>query len=262
MRYFQHLDCQTPETDLDGQVGWVRGEAHDYDAWACLVGDMTLSYNRLLPGFKKTEHYHTTDVDVVASWESVDLTLNRDVNGGSPRGICGGIDQVHDGVRHPEKGGVRIIYDIRGRECRRSLIAADESHVSTTIMTMLPTSCGSVKLASTNPALPPLYDPNYYATQADRYVTRTTQRRMMQLMVEATEQLAMVKGEEPVSPRRKPLSHGPRTRKTTSSSANTRGKSDFVHSSNILPADVHFSGILHPAGTAAMGRVVDADLRV
>jgi choline dehydrogenase-like flavoprotein len=86
------------------------------------------------------------------------------------------------------------------------VIVADGSHVTTTIMSMLPTSRGSIKLASTDPTVPPLYDINYYATEADRYVMRTGLRKMMRVMMETKEGQAMVKGEEAVGSGRKPLS--------------------------------------------------------
>ena len=52
------------EIGLMKTVGWVRGDKNDYDAWAKVVGDERWSYEGFLPYFKKTEHYHTTDLDV------------------------------------------------------------------------------------------------------------------------------------------------------------------------------------------------------
>ncbi|RDW67678.1 hypothetical protein BP6252_09074 [Coleophoma cylindrospora] len=42
--------------------GWIRGDAHDYDAWAKLVGDERWSYENMLPYMKKTEtHWSAED---------------------------------------------------------------------------------------------------------------------------------------------------------------------------------------------------------
>jgi len=72
---------------------------------------------------------------------------------------------------------------------------------------MLPTSRGTVTLASKDPVTPPRIDPNYYATEADRYVVRTALRKLMQVMMETKEGKAMVKeqvvatGQNRLSPR-------------------------------------------------------------
>ena len=42
----------------------------------------------------------------------------------------------------------------------------------TGVLNLLPTSRGSIRLASSDPTDDPLIDPNYYATQADRVVMR------------------------------------------------------------------------------------------
>lgn len=61
-------------------------------------------------------------------------------------------------------------------------------------MAMLPVSRGAVTLASRDPAVPPRIGPNYYATEADKYVVRTGLRRIMEFM-ETKEGKAMVKGQ-------------------------------------------------------------------
>jgi choline dehydrogenase-like flavoprotein len=361
----------------------VRGDASDYNAWADLVKDPRWSYSGLLPYFRKTEHYHTSELDaeehgfegplytqsvsstgrwyplrqqVLSAWESVGVTHIADANSGSPQGISELVENLRDGIRqvastvyplsgvqvmtdtlvasiviesngtektakgvkladgrvfttteevilsagaiatpqlmmlsgigsekelsvhgitqivdapevgqnfhghmcvsqwwqlqHPEEGlavgSAKFNYEslVKGfpgdwvitqtvpheglkealafeegyvddlhpllnppRSHTESFmvyvaaneespaIALDGSHVTTTVMGMLPTSRGSVKLASNDPAIAPLIDPNYYATMADRYVMRTGLRKMMEVMMDTNEGKAMVKGE-------------------------------------------------------------------
>jgi choline dehydrogenase-like flavoprotein len=66
------------------------------------------------------------------------------------------------------------------------VIPMDGTHVTTSVLGLLPTSRGSVKLASTNPEDAPLIDPNYYATEADKYILRTGLRRLAQVLLETT----------------------------------------------------------------------------
>jgi choline dehydrogenase-like flavoprotein len=85
------------------------------------------------------------------------------------------------------------------------VVPTDGRHITTTVMAMLPTSRGAVTLASRDPAVPPRIDPNYYATEADRYVVRTGLRRIMEFMMETKEGKAMVKAQA-VAKGRNPLS--------------------------------------------------------
>lgn len=375
------------------KVGWVRGDANDYNAWATVVKDPKWSYAGFLPYFRKTEHYHTsseTDAEahghegplftqsvtstgrvyplrqqVLSSWESVGVKFIPDGNSGSPQGISELVENLNDGIRqvastvYPLSGvevltntlvasiiiesngttktakgvkladgrvfsvteevilsagaiatpqllllsgigsaedlsvhGIEQILDapevgknLHGHMCvsqwwelrnpeeglavgasnfdytslekgfpgdwvitqtvphegmKRALgvdedevddmhpllhpprshvesflvyvggnktdpvIAVDGTHVSTTVMGFLPTSRGTIKLASTDPAAAPVIDPNYYATEADRYVMRTGIRKVIQVMMDTKEGQAIVKGET-VSARRKPL---------------------------------------------------------
>lgn len=65
-------------------------------------------------------------------------------------------------------------------------IPINGTHVTTSVLGLLPTSRGSVKLASTDPEDAPLIDPNYYATEADRYVLRTGLKRMTEALSTAS----------------------------------------------------------------------------
>lgn len=58
-------------------------------------------------------------------------------------------------------------------------IPMDGSIISIGILNLLPTSRGSITLASANPNDPPLIDPNYYATETDRVILRAGIRRNM-----------------------------------------------------------------------------------
>lgn len=49
-------------------------------------------------------------------------------------------------------------------------------------MAMKPTSRGTVTIASKDTADPPLLDPNYYATEVDKYVWRHSLRKVAALM--------------------------------------------------------------------------------
>ena len=59
-------------------------------------------------------------------------------------------------------------------------IQLDGTHVSSHVVGMLPTSRGSITLQSRDPAMAPIIDLNYYATEADRYVMRVGLRKFME----------------------------------------------------------------------------------
>ena len=71
-------------------------------------------------------------------------------------------------------------------------IAMDGSHITTSVVIMLPTSRGSITLASKDPCDAPLIDPNYCATEADRYVLREDLRKIMSVLQETPEGKEMV----------------------------------------------------------------------
>ena len=54
----------------------------------------------------------------------------------------------------------------------------DGSHVTAVVTGTLPASRGSVRLASGDLSAVLLIDPNYYATEADRYVMRAGLRKV------------------------------------------------------------------------------------
>lgn len=58
----------------------------------------------------------------------------------------------------------------------------DGTCITVGILNLLPTSRGSVTLASPDPEADPLIDPNYYATEADRVVMRQGVRLALQAL--------------------------------------------------------------------------------
>ena len=121
-------------------------------------------------------------------------------------------------------------------------IPLDGSIISIGIINLLPTSRGSIALSSTDPAADPLFNPNYYATHTDRAVMRAAMRRNMSAF-ETPEGQAIIVEEVP------PAGFPPLTSKSTDAE---------------LDARVRRCGgtFYHTAGTASMGRVVDAECRV
>lgn len=109
-------------------------------------------------------------------------------------------------------------------------------------LNLLPTSRGSVKLASSDPTADPLIDPNYYATEADRVVVRQAIRHTMRAF-ETPEGQQVVEGEV--------IPEGFTTITSRSSDAE-------------LDARVKRSAAtwFHPAGSASMGKVVDNELKL
>ena len=109
-------------------------------------------------------------------------------------------------------------------------------------LNLLPTSRGSVRLASTDPSADPLIDPNYYATEADRVVMREGMRLAMRAM-ESPDGQAMVESEFP------PKDMPTLTSKSTDEEIDARVR---------RVAATWF----HPTGSCSMGTVIDTDLRV
>ena len=99
-----------------------------------------------------------------------------------------------------------------------------------------------MRLASADPNDDPLIDPNYYATEADRVVVREGMRLSMRAF-ETSE------GQEIVDHEVVPDGYSPLTSASSDEEIDARVKRS---------AATWF----HPAGSAAMGKVVDCDLKV
>lgn len=121
-------------------------------------------------------------------------------------------------------------------------VPLDGSIISTGILNLLPTSRGSITLASTDPSADPLIDPNYYATHTDRCILRTAIRRNMAAF-ETPEAREVVKEEVP------PPGYP----------ALTSENSDEEIDARVRRCGASF---YHCVGTAAMGEVVDTVCRV
>lgn len=135
-----------------------------------------------------------------------------------------------------------VAYVPLGATAQEFGIQVDGTHISTGVLSFLPTSRGSVQLASSDPNNPPLIDPNYFATNADKCLFRTGVRRMMQVM--ETPAARAVIASETVKSGLDPL---------------TSNSSDEEIDARIR----QYSGsFYHAAGTASMGKVVDTSLRV
>ncbi|RYP46409.1 hypothetical protein DL768_007376 [Monosporascus sp. mg162] len=124
--------------------------------------------------------------------------------------------------------------------------APDGSLVTSVLITMLPTSRGSVKLSSADIRDPPLIDPNYLGTAVDRYVAREG----LKLQVKYLGSDATVIGREVLD--------------------GEAGAPGFDEVLSVDSTDEYIDARLraamstsyHPMGTVAMGAVVDTDLKV
>ncbi|KAF4635110.1 hypothetical protein G7Y89_g2998 [Cudoniella acicularis] len=136
-----------------------------------------------------------------------------------------------------------VVYAPAGAQIAGVDIPMDGTYITSAVLGFVPTSRGTITLATTDPLAPPVIDPNYYATEVDRAVMRTGIRQVNKLFLETSEGREMVEGE--VAP------EGFEALKLDSKDSEIdtrikRGGNTFYH----------------PAGTAAMGKVVDTELRV
>ena len=136
-----------------------------------------------------------------------------------------------------------LLYAALGAETQGLQIPLDGASVSTFIMGCLPTSRGSVTLASSSPTDAPVIDPNYYATATDQHVMREGFRMHSRLMLETTEGKDLIESE-----------HTPPGYPALGTDA----------SDEEIDARIKMGGttVFHPGGTAAMGKVVDSSLKV
>jgi choline dehydrogenase-like flavoprotein len=121
-------------------------------------------------------------------------------------------------------------------------IPPDGTHVATPVVILLPTSRGSITLASTKVADEPILDPNYLATEIDRTIMRQGFRAAIRIM-ETPEALTYVEHETP------PLGYPRLTSSCTDEEIDAR----LAHVG---------ASMFQNAGTASMGTVVDTDCRV
>ena len=117
------------------------------------------------------------------------------------------------------------------------------THISTPILTLLPTSRGTIMLASTDPSNDPIIDPQYFETELDREAFRTGFRLVMRTMLDTEYGQSIIESETP--PPGQPRLTSGASDEEIDQRARTVGRSFF-----------------QSAGTAAMGKVVDTELRV
>ncbi|KUL92356.1 hypothetical protein ZTR_02192 [Talaromyces verruculosus] len=153
-------------------------------------------------------------------------------------------DDVHDKVvdsrSHLE---LATIYAAFGGELIGLDIPLDGSAIMSFYMGFLPTSRGSITLKSVDPGDQPVIDPNFLATEADRFIMREGWRVLSRLMFETPE------GKDLVVEEIVPEGH-----KSLESDA----------PDDLIDARIRTGGLTgsHFAGTASMGSVVDGSLRV
>jgi choline dehydrogenase-like flavoprotein len=136
-----------------------------------------------------------------------------------------------------------LMYLAYGTEEQNLSIPVDGKSVTTFWMGCLPTSRGSITLASSDPTENPIIDPNYYATETDRHVQREGFRIQSRLMFETSEGKDLVESE--YTPPGYPVLGTNATDAEIDARIKLGGRTTY-----------------HPAGTAAMGKVVDASLKV
>ena len=123
-------------------------------------------------------------------------------------------------------------------------VPVDGSFVGTSVMLTLPTSRGTVKLASSVPDDKPLIEPNYFDTSVDRAVLVHGARRLLQCLTGTVAGQDVVEAEVAPIPGMAPL-----TLDSTTEEIEARIRA---------VGSPHF----HPAGTCALGPVLDNELRV
>ena len=153
-------------------------------------------------------------------------------------------DNHHDLLKGPRSHlEMNVLYAVFGGEHIGLNIPLDGSAIMSYYMACLPSSRGSITLASTDPNDHPIIDPNYNATEADRFVMREGWRVTSRLMLETSP------GQDLVADEITPEGH-----KCLSSTA-----PDDEIDERIRIGAVSGS---HPAASCSMGKVVDAECRV
>ena len=121
-------------------------------------------------------------------------------------------------------------------------VPMDGSHISTIALLYQPTSRGSITLLSANVEDPPVVDPAYYSTQADKVMLRSAVRNILRV-AETPAMQDVIECESP------PGGYPPLTSESTDEEIDARiaGFGTTIH---------------HAAGTCSMGNVVNGQLKV
>ncbi|CEL11890.1 Putative GMC oxidoreductase (AFU_orthologue; AFUA_2G01770) [Aspergillus calidoustus] len=136
-----------------------------------------------------------------------------------------------------------VVYAPAGAAVSRVNVPMDGTHIASSVLCMSSTSRGRITLASADATTSPHIDPNYYATAFDRTVLRAGIRQVADLLLKTPVGQEIVDSESP-RPGFKPLGAQP-TDEEIDAQVKTGGNTFY-----------------HPAGSAAMGKVVDTHLRV
>ncbi|OBS24679.1 hypothetical protein FPOA_05219 [Fusarium poae] len=123
-------------------------------------------------------------------------------------------------------------------------VPVDAEHITSALVTLLPTSRGSVTLKSGNPDDHPKVNLNYLATEVDRHVFREGLRQLTRFMLESKFSANIVGESVPEGLPVEPLGLDDNNEKLDQRLAMTSGTS------------------WHPTGTCSMGKVVDTEFRV
>ncbi len=146
---------------------------------------------------------------------------------------------------HPESAHTEtlVTYGNAGAAHAGVHIPLDGTHIASSVLGMATTSRGSITIASADPSAAPVIDPHYYATEADRVSLRNGVRQVMRLLLDTPEGQAMVERETP------PDGYAALSSRSTDEEIDKRARRVG-------------NTFYHPAGSAAMGKVVDSSLRV
>ena len=136
-----------------------------------------------------------------------------------------------------------IVYAPAGAAHVKLQLPMDGTHVASSVMLLLPTSRGHISLASASIADPPVIDPNYYATSTDRAALIYGTRRVMKALLDTKAGKTFIANEVT------PPGMGDLTLHSKDEEIDKR-----IRSAGVSHA--------HASGTAAMGKVVDTNLRV
>ncbi|KAL4731918.1 hypothetical protein ACLX1H_000914 [Fusarium chlamydosporum] len=123
-------------------------------------------------------------------------------------------------------------------------VPIDTDHITSALITFLPTSRGSVTLKSGDPNEHPKVNLNYLATEVDRHVFREGLRQLIKFMLESKFSENIIGESVPEGLPAEPLSLEDDDEKLDKRIAMTSGTS------------------WHPTGTCSMGKVVDTEFRV
>ena len=192
------------------------------------------------PGWTDPSYLRGVPADVV-------VTANADKEKLKEALVKDGHTNVDDSHPHlaPTRGHMEVLPIYAPTEAPHTNLNVpfDGTCMTVGVLNLLPTSRGSVTLASTDPTADPLIDPNYYATEADRVIARQGVRLALQAFESSAGQ-QIVDGEFLPPGTTKQL-----TLQSTDEEIDDRMK--------------RFAATwFHPTGSCSMGKVVDTNLKV